>query len=68
MNNLDDKCRELLKALYIEEISIREMRERTDLTTVQSIYYRRARCLKLLGRLLKNRLVDCSLNGESKDV
>lgn len=68
MDHLKDSCRDLLRALYVEGVSIEEMMPETDLKTVQGLYYRRARCLKLLGQLLKNRLLDCSSNGGTKDV
>jgi RNA polymerase sigma factor (sigma-70 family) len=68
MDRLEDRCRDLLRALYIEDVSIEEMRRQTGLETVQAVYYRRSRCLKLLGNLLKNRLRDCSLNRGATDV
>lgn len=57
---LDTGCRRLLRALYLEGVPVEEMRRRSGLSSVQAIYYRRARCLKSLGRLLKIRLRDCS--------
>ena len=68
LDHLDPRCRDLLRALYLEECSIEEMRLRSGLTTVASIYYRRAQCLKKMGGLLKSRLLDCSWDGESRDV
>jgi RNA polymerase sigma factor (sigma-70 family) len=53
-------CRRLLRALYLEGRTVEEMRREAGLTTVQSIYYRRARCLREAGALLKKRLADCS--------
>ena len=63
---MDDQCRKLLRALYLEERSIEEMRREAGLTTVQSVYYRRAQCLKTMARLLKTRLLGCSLDGEEE--
>ena len=60
LDRLGAACRSLLRGLYVEEASVEEMRRRSGLTTVQAIYYRRARCLEELGTILKNRLRNCS--------
>ncbi len=63
VDRLDDLCRRLLRALYLEDATIEEVRRRSGLTSVQSIYYRRARCLEKAGALLKERLEYCSCAG-----
>ena len=68
LDHLEDQCRDLLRGLYIEERSVDEMRREANLKTFQSIYYRRARCLKNLAELLNTWLLDCSWDGESTDV
>ncbi len=60
LDALDQKCRTLLRAFYLEEKSMEEIRHSVGLKSVQSIYYRRAACLKKIGGLLKSRLAICS--------
>ena len=67
LDRLDESCRNLLRALFLENTSIDEMRRREGLKSVQSIYYRRARCLEKAGGILKRRLRDCSAPGKRKD-
>lgn len=60
LDELDDSCRELLRDLYLHEVDVETIRRREGLKSVQSIYYRRARCLEKAGRFLKGRLLGCS--------
>ncbi len=53
---LDDVCRYVLKAFYLEEATIEEIRCRLGLKSVQGVYYRRAVCLERIARFLKERL------------
>ena len=66
LNHLDQKCRKLLTSLYIEELPIEQIRQREALKSVQSVYYRRAQCLKKAGEILKKWLSDCSSNGRDE--
>ncbi|MCP4572882.1 MAG: sigma-70 family RNA polymerase sigma factor [bacterium] len=60
VDRLDDLCRDLLHALYVEGATVEQMRLRAGLKSVQSIYYRHAKCLLKAGELLKKRLGICS--------
>lgn len=63
LDRLGSDCQELLRAFYLEEKSIDEIRRRVGLSTVQGVYYRRARCLEQAAQLLKSRLAECSSKG-----
>ncbi len=64
--NLDSSCRNLLRAIYLEGVTVDEIRRQENLKTVQSIYYRRAKCLAAAGQLLKKALLDCSEKQEAE--
>ncbi len=67
LDDLDDACRELLRALYLQGVDIDEIRRREGLKSVQSIYYRRSRCLEKAGRFLKRKLQGCSAEEEAQE-
>ncbi len=67
LDELDDACRNLLRALYLQGVEIDEIRRREGLKSVQSIYYRRSRCLEKAGRFLKRRLQGCSAEEEAQE-
>lgn len=60
---LDPACRRLLHALYYENRRIEDLQAAEGLKAVQSVYHRRAMCLKKVSSLLKNRLFICSSPG-----
>jgi RNA polymerase sigma factor (sigma-70 family) len=60
LDRLSAECRALLRAFYLEEVPVEEIRRRSGLKTVQGVYYRKAVCLRQAYRRLKNRLVVCS--------
>jgi RNA polymerase sigma factor (sigma-70 family) len=60
LDRLEEACRTLLRALFLEGRSVEDLRREAGLRSFQSIYYRRARCLEKAGRLLKSRLASCS--------
>jgi RNA polymerase sigma factor (sigma-70 family) len=60
LQRLGADCRSLLQALFVEGLSVEEVRRRTGLKSVQGIYYRRAECLRQVSRLLKKRFAPCS--------
>lgn len=66
LDRLDETCRSLLRALFLENRTVEEMRRAAGLTSFQSIYYRRARCLEKAGRLLKRKLAACSCQRGAK--
>jgi len=57
---LSATCRRILRAFYLEEVSVDEIRRRLGLKTVQGVYYRKTVCLEQAYRRLKKRLVVCS--------
>jgi len=56
LDALGDDCRTLLRAFYLEGVSIESIRQRIGLATVQGVYYRRSVCLDQLREFLKARL------------
>ncbi len=56
IRRLDRICRIVLRAFYIEERTIEEIRSMTGLKTVQGVYYRRQVCIKSLAGLLHGTL------------
>jgi len=56
LNRISVGCRRLLHALYVEELTPEQVRSRTDLDTVQGVYYRRGACLDQLKKILQRRL------------
>ncbi len=48
---LDDECRELLFAIYLEERSVEELRREAGLASVQGIYHRKNICFKKVTQL-----------------
>ena len=60
LDELDPACRDLLRALYLEEVSVETYRQRTGLGTVQGVYYRKDICLERAYRRLNRLLADCS--------
>lgn len=60
VDGLDPVCRDLLRALFLEEQTVRELRDRFGLTTVQGVYYRRDRCLQRAFSALQRKLSVCS--------
>jgi RNA polymerase sigma factor (sigma-70 family) len=66
LDRLGAPCRDLLRSLYLEGVTIERIREREGLKSVQSIYYRRAQCLKKAGQFLRKRLRSCSSSGEER--
>jgi DNA-directed RNA polymerase specialized sigma24 family protein len=57
---LDAACAHLLRACYLEGVSIAALREQLGLETIQGVYYRRAKCLQKAFRHLNKRLLVCS--------
>jgi DNA-directed RNA polymerase specialized sigma24 family protein len=53
---LDQACRELLTALFLQGTSAEAMCETLGLTTVRAVYYRRENCLKSLQDILMRAL------------
>ncbi len=60
LDALDPGCRDLLRALYLEGRTVKEILRRSDVGTVQAIYYRRATCLDRAFEILNERLAGCS--------
>ncbi|PIV82032.1 hypothetical protein COW53_01115 [bacterium CG17_big_fil_post_rev_8_21_14_2_50_64_8] len=58
LDQLDEKCRDLLRALFQDEVSIEEIRRKEGVKVVQTVYYRRAKCLEKVGRYLRRRMDD----------
>ncbi|MDY0111005.1 MAG: sigma-70 family RNA polymerase sigma factor [Candidatus Krumholzibacteria bacterium] len=56
LSSLSAPCRQLLHALYVEGLTPEDMRHRSGLGTVQSIYYRRGACLAQAKKFLQRRL------------
>ncbi len=67
LDQLDERCRNLLYSLYLDGMTVDEVRRSEGLKSVQSIYYRRTQCLGKAGKFLKMRLSDCSANGSSAE-
>ncbi len=63
VDGLDPACQRLLHALYHENRRIEDLQAQEGLKSVQSVYHRRAMCLKKVTSLLKNRLFICSSPG-----
>jgi RNA polymerase sigma factor (sigma-70 family) len=60
---LGDACRNLLRAMYIDEVETEVIRTRLGLGTVQAVYYRRTVCIdQMMGFLQGHR------PGRSRDV
>lgn len=60
LDRMSGDCQALLRAFYLEGISVEEIRHRFGLQTVQGVYYRRARCLEHAAEFLKERVSGCS--------
>ncbi len=60
LERLSEDCRIILRAFYLDEMPVEEIRRRIGLKTVQGIYYRKAACLEEAYRRLKKRLAVCS--------
>jgi RNA polymerase sigma factor (sigma-70 family) len=54
LDNLDPACHDLLRAFYLEGVTIEEIRRRVGLRTVQGVYYRRRVCLDRIHGFLNN--------------
>ncbi|MEZ4651311.1 MAG: sigma factor [Candidatus Eisenbacteria bacterium] len=52
LDRLEIECRNLLKAIYIDETPMERLQREAGLSTVQGIYYRKYSCLKKLHSLL----------------
>ena len=52
IRRLGELCRQVLRAFYLEEKTIEQIRVMTGLTTVQGVYYRRQVCVKELAEML----------------
>jgi len=53
---LGEVCRALLRAFYIEERTIEEIRVEMGLKTVQGVYYRRGICLEEMAKIVRRRI------------
>lgn len=62
---LTAECRDLLRALSVEEVTVESVRRKLGLATVQGVYHRRNVCIKKAQTLLKRRLLGCRLNGDA---
>ncbi|MEN8006874.1 MAG: sigma-70 family RNA polymerase sigma factor [Candidatus Krumholzibacteriota bacterium] len=63
LDRLSEDCQVILRAFYLEDVPVEEIRRRTGLKTVQGIYYRKMICLEQAFCRLKNRLNICSSGG-----
>lgn len=68
VDGLDPGCRRLLHALYHENRKMEDLQGQEGLKSVQSVYHRRAVCLKKVTSLLKNRLFVCSSGGRKRNA
>ena len=66
LSGLGPECEKLLRAFYIDDIPMEEIRHRLGLGTVQGAYYRRARCLKKALERLNIALAGCSSHAGSE--
>ncbi len=64
LDSLDVHCRNLLHAIYFNDDDMETLRRREGLKSLQSMYHRRAICLKKIESVLKNRLLSCSSDGD----
>jgi|GEM_PF-1203385 len=60
LDSMGELCRYLLRAFYLENRSIEEIRQQIGLSTVQGVYYRRNVCLQEAQQIFKERLGSCS--------
>ncbi len=56
LDRLDQPCRDLLEALYVQGVSTDVVRQQLGLGTVQAVYYRRAICLRQVRILFQKSL------------
>jgi RNA polymerase sigma factor (sigma-70 family) len=54
INNLGKRCRNLLRALFFENKTARQIVEETELETVQGVHYRKSMCYKKLAKYLQD--------------
>ncbi len=67
LDAMDLGCRNLLHSLYLRGESMESVRHREGLKSVQSVYHRRAVCLKKAELFLKKRLFGCSSDGDTDE-
>ena len=60
LDSLSNDCRRLLRGFYLEDRPIEQLRRTLGLSTVQGVYYRRAKCLEKAELLLNQLLGRCS--------
>lgn len=53
LDMLDTGCRELLSALFVEDISAEAMRKELGLGSVQAVHYRKRACLKKIEKFFQ---------------
>ena len=58
LSQLDEPCRRLLIAIYVEDRPMEDLQRDAGLGTVQGAYYRKYSCLKKLALLLNRRWFD----------
>jgi RNA polymerase sigma factor (sigma-70 family) len=63
LNSISASCRRLLHALYVLGLPTETVRQKTGLSTVQGVYYRRTICLTEAKKFLQEQLRDRSHNG-----
>lgn len=66
LRSLDDRCRNLLEAIYKEETTVEELRCSLGLNSVQAVYYRRNICIKKAQLFLNRRLFSCRSGSSRK--
>jgi RNA polymerase sigma factor (sigma-70 family) len=55
LDSLGRHCRDLLRALYVDDLTPEAVRRRVGLTTVQGVYHRRKVCLEKAKKFLQKR-------------
>lgn len=55
LDGLGRKCRDLLRALYVDDLTPEDVRRRAGLNTVQGVYHRRKVCLEQVRKFLQKR-------------
>lgn len=63
LDRLDDACRDLLRAMYVQEVPTDALRRRLGLGTVQAVYYRRSVCLKKVRNFFQEGLAGVQETG-----
>ncbi len=66
VDDLDIACRRLLHAIYYEKRKMADLQREAGLGSLQSMYHRRAVCLKKVEKFLKKQWRGCSSRGPAK--